>query len=141
MSKYTFLKDLLKNEPNAYNVIKKKQWNDLLVPLKRVQHTPYNYTLEEIKEICAPYNSLLELSKARKDIENYCRKKGIDLYTLNGWPNLRNRIVSQILDGVEIATYPSISAAAKAINVPRNRMWEHIGKGKAYHGYIWKYKE
>ena len=124
-----------------YNVIKKNHWDDLLSPLKRVQHAPYNYTLEEIKEICAPYKSLLELSKARKDIDNYCRKKGIDLYELNGWPNLRNRKVVQLLDGVEIAIYPSISAAAKAINVPRNRMWEHVSKGDLYKGYFWKYKD
>jgi hypothetical protein len=141
VSKYKFLRDLVNNEPNVYNVIKKYHWDDLLKPLKRVQHAPYQYTIEEIKEICAPYNSLLELSKARKDIENYCRKKGINLYELNGWPNLRNRKVVQLLDGVEIAIYPSISAAAKAINVPRNWMWEHVGKDEPYHGYIWKYKE
>ena len=139
--KYTFLRDLVNNEPNVYNVIKKYHWNDLLEPLKRVQHAPYQYTIEEIKKICAPYNSLLELSKARKDIDNYCRKKGINLYELNGWPNLRNRKVTQLLDGVEIATYPSISAAAIAINVPRNRMWEHIQNGDPYKGYIWKYKD
>ncbi len=139
--KYTFLRDLVNNEPNVYNVIKKYHWDDLLEPLKRVQHAPYQYTIEEIKEICVPYKSLLELSKARKDIDNYCRKKGIDLYELNGWPNLRNRKVAQILSGEEIATYPSISAAAKAINVPRNRMWEHVAKGEPYKGYIWKYKE
>ena len=138
---YTFLKELVKNEPNVYNVIKKNHWDDLLSPLKRVQHAPYNYTLEEIKEICAPYKSLLELSKARKDIDNYCRKKGINLYELNGWPNLRDRKVAQILDGVEIAIYPSISAAARAINIPRNRMWEHVAKGVPYKGYIWKYKD
>lgn len=45
------------------------------------------------------------------------------------------------MDEVEIATYPSISAAAKAINVPRNRMWEHIQNGEPYKGYIWKYKD
>ena len=139
--KYTFLRDLVNNEPNVYNVIKKNHWNDLLEPLKRVQHAPYQYSIEEIKEICAPYSSLLELSKARKDIDNYCRKRGIDLYELNGWPNLRNRKVIQLMDEVEIATYPSISAAAKAINVPRNRMWEHIQNGEPYKGYIWKYKD
>ena len=141
VSKYTFLKDLVNNAPNVYSVIKRKHWNDLLTPLKRVQHAPYHYTIEEIKDICAPYKSLLELSKARKDIDNYCRKKGIDLYALNGWPNLRNRKVVQLLDGVEIATYPSISAAANAIGVPRNRMWEHVAKGEVYKGYIWKYKD
>ena len=141
VNNYTFLKELVKNEPNVYNVIKKNHWDDLLLLLKRVQHAPYNYTLEEIKEICAPYKSLLELSKARKDIDNYCRKKGINLYELNGWPNLRDRKVAQILDGVEIAIYPSISAAARAINVPRNRMWEHVAKGVPYKGYIWKYKD
>jgi hypothetical protein len=139
--KYTFLRDLVNNEPNVYNVIKKNHWNDLLEPLKRVQHAPYQYSIDEIKEICAPYSSLLELSKARKDIDNYCRKRGIDLYELNGWPNLRNRKVVQLMDEVEIATYPSISAAAKAINVPRNRMWEHIQNGEPYKGYIWKYKD
>ena len=141
VSKYTFLKDLVNNEPNVYQVIKKHHWDDLLAPLKRVQHAPYQYTVEEIKEICAPYNSLLELSEARKDIDNYCRKKGINLYELNGWPNLRNRKVVQLLDGVEIATYPSISAAARAMSVPRNRMWEHVQNGEPYKGYIWKYKE
>ena len=141
VSKYIYLRELTNNEPNVYQVIRKNQWYDLLEPLKRVQHAPYQYTIEEIKEICAPYKSLLELSKARKDIDNYCRKKGIDLYALNGWPNLRNRTVVQLLDGVKIATYPSISAAAKAINVPRNRMWEHIGKEEPYHGYIWKFKD
>ena len=141
VSKYTFLKDLVNNEPNVYQVIKKHHWDDLLAPLKRVQHAPYQYTVEEIKEICAPYNSLLELSKARKDIDNYCRKKGINLYELNGWPNLRNRKVVQLLDGVEIATYPSISAAARAMSVPRNRMWEHVQNGESYKGYIWKYKD
>lgn len=139
--KYTFLRDLVNNESNVYNVIKKYHWDDLLEPLKRVQHAPYQYTIEEIKEICAPYKSLLELSKTRKDIDNYCRKKGINLYELNGWPNLRNRKVAQILDGVEIASYPSISAAAKAINVPRNRMWEHVQNGEPYKGYIWIYKD
>ncbi len=141
VGKYNYLKDLIHNDPNVYNVIKKYHWDDLLSPLKRVIHEPYQYTTEEIKEICAPYKNLLELSKARKDIDNYCRKKGIDLYELNGWPNLRNRKVVQLLDGVEIATYPSISAAAKAINVPRNRMWEHVQNGEPYKGYIWKYKE
>ena len=141
VSKYTFLRDLVNNEPNVYNVIKKYHWDDLLKPLKRVQHAPYQYTIDEIKDICAPYKSLLELSKARKDIENYCRKKGINLYELNGWPNLRNRKVAQLLDGVEIATYASISAAAKAIGVPRNRMWEHVGKEESYQGYIWKFKD
>ena len=141
VSKYTFLRDLVNNEPNVYNVIKKYHWDDLLEPLKRVQHAPYQYTIEEIKEICAPYKSLLELSKARKDIDNYCRKRGIDLYELNDWPNLRNRKVVQLMDDVEIAIYPSISAAAKAINVPRNRMWEHVQNGEPYKGYIWKYKD
>ena len=141
VSKYTFLRDLVNNEPNVYNVIKKYHWDDLLKPLKRVQHAPYQYTIDEIKDICAPFKSLLELSKARKDIENYCRKKGINLYELNGWPNLRNRKVAQLLDGVEIATYASISAAAKAIGVPRNRMWEHVGKEESYQGYIWKFKD
>lgn len=141
VSKYKFLRDLVNNEPNVYNVIKKYHWDDLLKPLKRVQHAPYQYTIEEIKEICAPYNNLLELSKARKDIDNYCRKKGINLYELNGWPNLRNRKVAQLLNGVEIATYPSISAAAKAINVQRNRMREHVGKDEPYQGYIWKFKD
>ena len=139
--KYTFLRDLVNNEPNVYNVIKKYHWNDLLEPLKRVQHAPYQYTIEEIKEICAPYNNLLELSKARKDIDNYCRKKGIDLYELNGWKNLRNRKVSQILDGEEIATFSSVSEAARAIDVPRNRMWEHVQSGELYKGYVWKYKD
>ena len=139
VSKYTFLRDLVNKEHNVYNVIKKNHWDDLLEPLKRVQHEPYQYTIEEIKEICAPYKSLLELSKARKDIDNYCRKRGIDLYELNDWPNLRNRKVVQLLDGVEVATYLSISAAAKAINVPRNRMWEHVQNGEPYKGYIWKY--
>ena len=139
--KYTFLRDLVNNEPNVYNVIKKYHWNDLLEPLKRVQHTPYQYTIEEIKEICAPYKSLLELSKARKDIDNYCRKKGIDLYVLNGWKNLRNRKVCQILDGVEIAIFSSISEAARAIDVPRNRMWEHVQSGEPYKGYVWRYKD
>ena len=141
VKKYTYLKDLVHDVPNVYNVIKKNHWNDLLSQLERVQHAPYNYTLEEIKEICTPYKNLLDLSKARKDIDNYCRKKGIDLYELNGWTNLRNRKVVQLLDGIEIATYPSISAAAKAINVPRNRMWEHVSKGESYKGYIWKYKD
>ena len=141
VSKYTFLKDLVNNEPNVYNVIKKNHWDDLLEPLKRVQHAPYQYTIEEIKEICAPYKSLLELSKARKDIDNYCRKKGINLYELNGWPNLRNRKVAQLLDGAEIATFSSISEAARAISVPRNRMWEHVQSGEPYMGYIWKYKD
>ena len=141
VNKYIFLRELVNNEPNVYNVIKKNHWDDLLLPLKRVQHAPYNYTLEEIKEICAPYNSLLELSRERKDIDNYCRKKGINLYELNGWPNLRNRKVVQLQDGVEIATYPSISSAAKAIGVPRNRMWEHVGKEEPYQGYIWKFKD
>ena len=141
VKKYTYLKDLAHNDPNVYNVIKKNHWDDLLLPLKRVQHAPYNYSLEEIKEICAPYSSLLELSKARKDIDNYCRKKGINLYELNGWPNLRNRKVCQILDGVEIATFSSISEAARAISVPRNRMWEHVQSGEPYKGYIWKYKD
>ncbi len=141
VSKYTFLRDFINCESNVYQVIRKNHWDDLLAPLKRVQHTPYKYTLEEIKEICAPYHNLLELGKARKDVENYCRKNKIDLYELNGWPNLRNRRVTQILDGVEIATYPSISAAARAINVSRNRMWEHIGKEEPYHGYMWKYKD
>ncbi|MBR4730348.1 MAG: hypothetical protein IK075_08850 [Prevotella sp.] len=139
--KYTFLRDLVNNEPNVYNVIKKYHWDDLLEPLKRVQHAPYQYNIEEIKEICAPYKSRLELSKARKDIDNYCRKKGIDLYELNGWPNLRNRKVTQLLDGVEIATFSSISEAARAISVPRNRMWEHLQNGEPYKGYIWKYKD
>jgi molybdenum-dependent DNA-binding transcriptional regulator ModE len=49
--------------------------------------------------------------------------------------------VAQLLDGVEIATYASISAAAKAIGVPRNRMWEHVGKEESYQGYIWKFKD
>ena len=141
VSKYAYLKELVNKESNVYNVIKKNHWDDLLEPLKRVQHAPYQYTIEEIKEICAPYNSLLELSKARKDIDNYCRKKGIDLYELNGWPNLRNRKVVQLLDGVVIAIYPSISAAAKAVNAPRNRMWDHVSKGDSYKGYIWKYKD
>ena len=141
VSKYTYLRELVNNEHNVYQVIIKNHWDDLLAPLKRVQHAPYQYTIEEIKEICTPYKSLLELSKARKDIDNYCRKNGIDLYELNGWPNLRNRKVAQILDGVEIATYPSISAAAKAVNVPRNRMWEHVQTGENYKGYIWKYKD
>ena len=139
--KYTYLRELVNNESKVYQVIKKNHWNDLLEPLKRVQHAPYQYTIEEIKEICAPYNSLLELSKARKDIDNYCRKKGINLYELNGWKNLRNRVISQILDGVEIATFSSISEAARAIDVPRNRMWEHVQSGEPYKGYIWKYKE
>jgi hypothetical protein len=139
--KYTNLRDLVNSEPNVYNVIKKYHWDDLLEPLKRVQHAPYQYTIEEIKEICAPYNSLLELSKARKDVDNYCRKKGIDLYELNGWKNLRNRKVSQILNGVEIATFSSISEAARAIGVSRNRMWEHVQSGEPYKGFIWKYKD
>ena len=141
VKKYIFLKDLVNDEPNVYNVIKKYHWDDLLSQLKRVQHEPYQYTIEEIKEICAPYNSLLELSKARKDIDNYCRNKGIDLYELNGWKNLRNRKVCQILDGVEIAAFSSISEAARAIGVPRNRMWEHVQSGEPYKGYVWKYKE
>ena len=141
VSKYTYMKDLVHNDPNVYNVIKKYHWDDLLLPLKRVQHAPYQYTIEEIKEICAPYKSLLELSKARKDIDNYCRKKGIDLYELNGWKNLRNRKVCQILDGVEIATFSSISEAARAVRAPRNRMWEHVQSGEPYMGYIWKYKD
>ena len=141
MKKYTFLKDLVNNEPNVYNVIKKYHWDDLLKTLKRVQHAPYQYTIEEIKKICAPYKSLLELSKARKDIDNYCRKKGINLYGLMGWPNLRNRKVAQILNGEEIATFPSVSAAAKAINIPRNRMWEHIAKGELYKGFEWQFKD
>lgn len=141
VKKYTLLRDLVNNEPNVYNVIKKYHWDDLLEPLKRVQHAPYQYTIEEIKEICAPYSSLLELSKARKDVENYCRRMGIDLIELNGWPNLRNRKVVQLLNGIEISIFPSISAAAKAINVPRNRMWEHIQSGEPYKGYIWKYKD
>ena len=141
VKKYTYLKDLVHNDPNVYNVIKKYHWDDLLLHLKRVQHAPYNYSLEEIKEICAPYSSLLELTKARKDIENYCRKKGINLYELNGWPNLRNRKVAQLLDGVEIATFSSISEAARAVSVPRNRMWEHVQSGEPYVGYIWKYKD
>ncbi len=139
--KYTFLRDLVNNDPNVYNVIKKNHWDDLLESLKRVQHAPYQYTIEEIKEICAPYKSLLELSKARKDIDNYCRKKGIDLYALNGWKNLRNRKVCQIFDGVEIATFSSISEAARAIDAPRNRMWEHVQSGEPYKGYVWKYKD
>ena len=139
--KYVYLKDFIKYESKVYRVIKKHHWEDLLLLLKRVQHVPYNYTLEEIKEICAPFRNMLELSKARKDIENYCRKRGIDLYRLNGWPNLRNRQVVQVLDGVEIAIFPSVSAAAKAINVPRNRMWEHVGKDEPYHGYLWRFKE
>ena len=64
-----------------------------------------------------------------------------NLYKLNGWKNLVKRPISQILNGVEIATYASISEAARAINVPRNRMWEHIGKEEPYQGYIWKYKD
>ena len=122
VSKYTFLRELVHNEPSVYQAIRKNQWFDLLEPLKRVQHAPYQYSIEEIKQICAPYKSLLELSKARKDIDNYCRKKGIDLYALNGWKNLRNRKVCQTLNGVEIATFSSISEAARAIDVPRNRM-------------------
>lgn len=141
VSKYTFLRELVNNAPNVYQVIKKNHWDDLLAQLKRVQHAPYEYTIEEIKEICKPYNSLLELSKARKDIDNYCRKKGIDLYELNGWKNLRNRKVCQILDDVEIATFSSISEAARAVSVPRNRMWEHVQSGEPYVGYIWKYKD
>ena len=65
-------------------------------------------------------------SRARKDIENYSRRKGIDLYELNGWKNLRNRKVCQIHDGIEIATFSSISEAARAIDVPKNLMWEHV---------------
>ena len=71
MSKYTFLKDLVNNEPNVYQVIKKHHWDDLLAPLKRVQHAPYQYTVEEIKENCAQYNILLELRKATKYFDNY----------------------------------------------------------------------
>ena len=141
VSKYTYLRELVNNEPNVYQVIKKNHWDDLLALLKRVQHAPYQYTIEEIKEICAPYKSLLELSKARKDIDNYCRKRGIDLYELNGWKNLRNRKVCQILDGVEIATFSSISEAARAVRVPRNRMWEHVQNGEPYMGYVWRYKD
>lgn len=141
VKRYSLLIDFIKNEKNAYQAIRRNHWNDLLLPLKRVQHAPYNYTIDEIKEICSHYNNMSELSKSRKDIENYCRKRGIDLYKLNGWKNLVKRPISQILNGVEIATYASISEAARAINVPRNRMWEHIGKEEPYQGYIWKYKD
>ena len=141
VSKYTYLKDLIHNEPNVYNVINKYHWDDLLKPLKRVRHAPYQYTIEEIKEICAPYKSLLELSRARKDIENYSRRKGIDLYELNGWKNLRNRKVCQIHDGIEIATFSSVSEAARTMDVPKNRMWEHVQSEKPYKGFIWKFKD
>ncbi len=141
VSRYYYLKDLVQNEPNVYNVIKNNHWDDLLKQLKRVRNTPCQYTIEEIREICEPYKSLLELSRARKDIENYCRRKGIDLYELNGWKNLRNRKVCQIHDGIEIATFSSISEAARAIDVPKNRMWEHVQREEPYKGFVWKYKD
>lgn len=141
VSKYTYLKDLVNKESKVYQVIKRYHWDDLLVHLKRVQHAPYNYTIEEIKEICSQYNNLLELSKARKDIENYCRRKKIDLLELNGWKKLRIRRICQILNGVKIASFPSISAAARAIGAPRNRMWDYVQSGEPYKGYVWKYEE
>lgn len=141
VSKYTYLKDLLHNEPNVYNVIKRYNWDDLLKHLKKVRNAPSHYTIEEIKEICAPYNNLLELSKARKDIENYCRRKGIDLYELNGWKNLRNRKVCKTLDGMEIATFSSVSEAARSMDVPKNRMWEHVQSEKPYKGFVWRFKD
>lgn len=140
VKKYTRLQDLLKNEPNLYQAINRNNWKDLLKNLERVQHTPYSYTIEEIKEICTPYHNLAELSKARKDIDNYCRKNGIDLYELNGWKNLVKREVSQILDNVEVGVFPSIVSAANFIHGDRKRLWDHIHKGTPYMGYIWKYK-
>ena len=63
------------------------------------------------------------------------------MYELNGWKNLRNRKVCQIHDGIEIATFSSISEAARAIDVPKNRMWEHVQSEEPYKGFVWKYKD
>lgn len=141
VSNYSKLTDFINSERNIYDFIRRHKWWDILEPLERQTSKPQIYTIEQIKEICSPYHSLVELSQHRKDIDNYCRKRGINLFSLMGWKDMVKRAVNQIKDSEVIAQYPSISAAALAVNGDRKRLWDHIAKNKEYKGYYWAYSE
>lgn len=132
-----YLQEFHEKFSNFYSDIRKKGWNYLLKPLKRKVHSDYNFTLEEIKQICSAYSSRKELNEHRPDIIGYCRYKGFDLFKLNGWKN-PNCSPVRLIKGDNVYEFETQKEACIFAGVDFRKIKKRIDSGKEYHGFLWQ---
>ena len=139
--KYKTLKDFKHSQNSAYQMIKRRGWEDLLEPLKREVHPRYNFTIEEIKALCEEAGEYKTLKAIHPEVLNYCWRKDIDIYELTGWKRSNLRPVRLSKDSIVIASFPSAKAAADYVGINHKNLAKYIDKGIEYHGYIWETDE
>lgn len=132
-----YLQEFRDKYARFYTAIRKRGWLELLEPLKRVVHPDYNFTLEEIKQICSTYSSRKELNEHRPEIIGYCRHKGINLFKLNGWKN-PNRSPVRLIRGNNVFEFETHKEACEFVGVDYRKIKKRIDCGKEYHGYLWQ---
>ena len=138
ISKYKILKEFKQNNNGAYQMIKRRGWDDLLEPLTRQLHPHYNFTIEEIKSFCNEARNYKSLKANHPEILNYCWHKGINIYELTGWKKSRLHPIRLIKDGEVIASFSSSKEAADYVGISNKKLGNYIDTGKYYHGYIWE---
>lgn len=138
VSQYNELLDFRKENPIAYQIIRKNKWQDILTPLHRQLHKRYTFTIEEIKNICSKYTSRVELKKNHPEIIGYCDHHKIDLFRLNGWKYTNKKGVRLIQEGRVVAEFETQKGACLFASVDYRRIGRYLNKGKVYHGYIWE---
>lgn len=138
VSNYRTLKEFKRENNGAYQMIKRRGWNDLLEPLDRQLHPHYKFTIEEIKSLCDEAGDYNVLKANHPEVLNYCWYKNIDIYELTGWKRSRLRPIRLLKDGVVVATFPSSKGAADYVGISNKKLGKYIDTGKEYHGYVWE---
>ena len=138
VSKYKTLKEFKHHHNGAYQMIKRKGWEDLLSPLTRQLHPHYNFTIEQIKTFCAEAGNHDALKANHPEVLSYCWYKKIDIYALMGWKKSHLRPIRLLKDGIVVAIFDSTKEAAQFVGVNNRQLGRYIDKGIEYHGYIWE---
>ena len=138
VTKYETLNEFKRENNGAYQMIKRRGWDDLLLPLVRQLHADYCFSLEEIKSFCNEAGDIKTLKTTHPEVVNYCWHKKIDIYELTGWHRGNQRPVRLIKDGLVVATFPSSKGAADYVGISNKKLGKYIDTGKEYHGYVWE---
>lgn len=138
ISKYKTLKEFKRHNNGAYQMILRRGWEDLLIPIKRQLHPHYHFTIEQIKALCDEAGNHDVLKANHPEVLSYCWYKKIDIYALNGWKKSHLRPIRLLKDGVVVATFDSAKEAAQFVGVPNRHLGRYIDKNIEYHGYIWE---
>lgn len=138
IGRYKTLKEFKDANNGAYQMIKRRGWEDLLLPLKRQLHPHYHFTIEQIQALCKEAGSYEVLKVTHPEVLAYCWHNSIDLYALNGWKKSNLRPIRLIRDGKVVMTFVSTIEAAKYFGIGNRHLGRYIDKNVMYHGYIWE---